>query len=133
MTAPKPKATIRRFDVFAEYNRQKARADGMPAAQAKGHGIWLAKLVASRKFRKTRDGDNHDEKANGAQADRPRASKWKSLSGEPQTDKIFEKEIVARMGADFYRRVFKPAIERARERGLSYEAIRDSIRREWKP
>jgi hypothetical protein len=133
MTAPKPQAAIRRFDVFAEYNRQKARAEGMPAAQAKGHGLWLAKLVASRKFRKSSADDDGADKPDGAPAERRRASKWKSLSGEPQTDKLFDKEIVARMGASFYRRVFAPAIERARERGLSYEAIRDSIRREWKP
>jgi hypothetical protein len=133
MTAPKPQAAIRRFDVFAEYNRQKARAEGMPAAQAKGHGLWLAKWVASRKFRKSSGADDDQGKSDGAQPARKRASKWKSLSGEPQTDKLFDREIVARMGTNFYRRVFVPAIERARERGQSYEAIRDSIRREWKP
>jgi hypothetical protein len=37
------------------------------------------------------------------------------------------------MGRDFYRRVFVPAITEARERGASYEAIRDSVRRDWKP
>jgi hypothetical protein len=133
MTAPKPQAAIRRFDVFAEYNRQTARAEGMPAARAKGHGLWLAKLVAARKFRKAAGEDEQDGKPDGAEPARKRAGKWKSLSGEPQTDKLFDKEIVARMGASFYRRVFVPAIEKARERGLSYEAIRDSIRRDWKP
>ncbi len=37
------------------------------------------------------------------------------------------------MGAMFYRRVFLPAITEARERGASYESIRDSLRRGWKP
>lgn len=37
------KASIRRFDVFAEYNRQKAKQEGMPADQTKGYGLWPPK------------------------------------------------------------------------------------------
>jgi len=33
----KPEKAIRRFDVFAEYNRLDALKDGRPADQAKGH------------------------------------------------------------------------------------------------
>jgi hypothetical protein len=129
---PKPQAAIRRFDVFAEYNRLKARQDGMPAAQAKGHGLWLAKWVASRRFRT----EKAEPKSEAEQRERRAAQaggKWKTLSGEEQTDKRFDKEIVARMGRDFYRRVFAPAIRSAFERGASYESIRDSLRKDWKP
>jgi hypothetical protein len=37
------------------------------------------------------------------------------------------------MGARFYGAVFVPAITKAREEGKSYETIRDTIRRGWKP
>ena len=43
----KPRMPIRRFDVFAEYNKQKAMQDGMPEDEAEGHGLWVAKVVAS--------------------------------------------------------------------------------------
>jgi hypothetical protein len=36
------------------------------------------------------------------------------------------------MGADFYREVFAPVIEKARASGESYEDIRDRLRRRWK-
>ncbi len=52
MAELKPKMPVRRFDVFAEYSRLKARQEGESAAQAKGYGIWLAKVVAARKFGK---------------------------------------------------------------------------------
>jgi hypothetical protein len=37
------------------------------------------------------------------------------------------------MGRAFYGRVFAPAIEDARKSGKSYESIRDTIRKSWKP
>jgi hypothetical protein len=128
--APKPQAAIRRFDVFAEYNRQEAmRKKGMKVAEAKGYGLWLAKLVAARRRRKAADGD---ERERGKRRER-KPGEWRTLDDQPQTDKLFDKEIVARMGRDFYRQVFVPAITEARERGASYESIRDSVRCDWKP
>ena len=50
MPDPKPRAPIRRFDVFADYNRLKNEAAGLPEARAKGDAIWLAKVVAGRRF-----------------------------------------------------------------------------------
>jgi hypothetical protein len=41
-----PHQPIRRFDVFAEYTRQERHEKGFPEDQAKGYGIWLAKVVA---------------------------------------------------------------------------------------
>ncbi len=126
--APKPQAAIRRFDIFAEYNRLEAmKKKGMRAAEARGYGLWLAKLVASRRGRPKDDGDGQ-----GRQREH-KPGQWRTLDDKPQTDKLFDKEIVGRMGRAFYRGVFAPAIKDARARGLSYEAIRDSLRAGWKP
>jgi hypothetical protein len=124
----KPRKPIRRFDVFAEYRKLDAQADGTPLNQAKGYGLWVAKVVAARKFGRKRD----DEQSRAEQA-RQRRRKWHALSGEPQTDKLFDHEIVARMGADFYREVFGPALRTAHASGQTYESIRDRLRRRWKP
>jgi hypothetical protein len=123
-----PDQAIRRFDVFAEYSRLDRLAKGYPHDEAKGYGIWLAKVVASRQRRSKEDGvpkSNRD-------VSEPEP-KFRSLSGEEQTDRTFDHDIVDRMGEDFYEQVFAPAIKAARERGEKYEQIRDSIRREWKP
>jgi hypothetical protein len=37
------------------------------------------------------------------------------------------------MGLAFYRKVFAPAIQEAREAGKSYEDIRHTLRKDWKP
>ena len=101
----------------------------MPADQAKGYGLWVAKVVDGRKFGRVKDRDVPSE----AEAKRRRRRKWRILSGEPQTDRLFDHQIVDRMGVDFYNEVFVPAIRRERELGHAYEAMRDRIRRRWKP
>ena len=128
-TAAKPQAAIRRFDIFAEYKRQEARREGQPEDQAKGYGLWLAKVVASRRFGKKKP----DGQASGDKDKPVRKSKWHKLDDKPQTDKLFDKEIVDRMGVTFYKRVFSPAIHKAIDNGSSYESIRDSLRADWKP
>src|SRR5206468_1473514 len=91
-----------------------------------GYGLWVAKVVAARKFgRQSRD------KSRERQPNKRR--KWHVLSGEPQTDKRFDHEIVDRMGAEFYERVFAPAVGGARADGETYESMRDRLRRRWKP
>jgi hypothetical protein len=131
----RPKQPIRRFDVFAEYRKQEA-AESRPDDEAKGYGLWVAKVVASRRFGKVK----RREPDGPGQADRQADAapmlvdgKWHTLDGEPQTDALFNREIVQRMGEDFYREVFEPTIRAARVQGKSYESIRDSIRRSWKP
>jgi hypothetical protein len=124
----KPANRIRRFDVFAEYRKQEEQEDGMPADQAKGYGLWVAKVVAARKFGRLKDRDRPSE----AEVKARRRRKWRILSGEPQTDRLFDQQIVERMGADFYKEVFVPAIRHEREQGHSYESMRDRIRRRWK-
>ncbi|HLF26703.1 MAG TPA: hypothetical protein VJG32_10225 [Anaerolineae bacterium] len=133
--SPKPKARIRRFDIFAEYNRQKGVQEGTPPDVAKGYGLWLAKLVAGRRA-------GHSTAAShAAQSGRRHVhtrvlpaerSKWRTLGGEPQTDELFDKEIVNRMGEDFYKKVFAPAIHQALRKGETYMAIRDNLRDQWK-
>jgi hypothetical protein len=133
----KPRAPVRRFDVFAEFNRLKAIEDGMQPDEAEGHGLWVAKVVASRSFggsaaKPPKPGEagsraGHEEE--GPQ-EKP---KWHTLDGKPQTDELFQREIVNRMGKEFYDAVFRPAIEEAYREGRSYQSIRDTIRREWKP
>ncbi len=131
MSDPKPKAPIRRFDVFAEYNRLDAMKKGESAAQAKGYAIWLAKVVAARKFRKS-EGLPEKKEGEKKKEDKPK-KKWRDLSGIPQTDKLFDKEIVNRMGKTFYTKVFSPAIREAFAEEKEYREIRDAIRRDWKP
>ncbi|MEO2082551.1 MAG: hypothetical protein ABGX12_00820, partial [Desulfurobacteriaceae bacterium] len=47
----KPQAPIRRFDVFAEWNKIKAVKElGFPEDEAKAYGLAVAKVVAARKF-----------------------------------------------------------------------------------
>jgi hypothetical protein len=139
----KPEHQIRRFDIFAEYRKQDEEAKGHPEDEAMGYGLWVAKVVAARRFGGGKSGDS-DRGSDGrahhregeTEAERKKRlvdGKWHALDGEPQTDALFDKEIVERMGRAFYGRVFAPAIEEARKSGKSYESIRDAIRKEWKP
>jgi hypothetical protein len=135
----KPERQIRRFDVFAEYRKQEEEAKGHPQDESMGYGLWVAKVVAARRYGGGKSGD-HDGRSHAkdgeSEADRRKRlvdGKWHALDGEPQTDALFDHEIVERMGRAFYGRVFAPAIEDARKSGKSYESIRDAIRKSWKP
>jgi hypothetical protein len=135
---PKPRLPIRRFDVFAEYSKLRALREGRPLDEAKGYGLWLAKVVASRRYGASSAGTSsagearreRDEQHAGEAEEEDR---FRSLGDELQTDERFDREIVARMGEDFYREVFAPTIARHFERGDRYESIRDAVRKEWKP
>src|SRR5712691_4575551 len=99
----------------------------MPVDQAKGYGLWVAKVVAARKFGRMKE----RTRSTGDASQRRR--KWHVLSGERQTDKLFDHEVIDRMGAEFYREVFAPVIRDAHTSGQTYESIRDRLRRRWKP
>lgn len=132
----RPKAAIRRFDVFAEVNRLEALAKGRPEDEAKGHGIWLAKVVAGRRFGRKGDGGSRSDRHDSGHDDErsaPGGDRFKHAGDELQTDETFDREIVERMGRDFYDRVFAPAIRAKAESGKRYEQFRDSIRKGWKP
>lgn len=129
-----PLHAIRRFDVFAEFTRQERLDEGYPADEAKGYGIWLAKVVAARRFGKSSDAGERDrQQAHRSEKALEKESKFRSLSDELQTDETFDHDIIERMGGTFYRNVFVPSIEQSRSKGESYEAIRDNIRKAWKP
>ncbi|MDP8921437.1 MAG: hypothetical protein M3O34_00960 [Chloroflexota bacterium] len=134
----KPERPIRRFDVFAEYRKQDEERKGLPEDEAMGYGLWVAKVVAARRFGgrpKERHERATEREEQGEKDDRERLvdGKWHTLDGEAQTNALFEQEIVERMGRAFYNRVFAPAIKEAREQGKRYESIRDAIRKDWRP
>jgi hypothetical protein len=125
-----PEAEIRRFDVFAEWNRLKAQADlHLAAADAKAYGLAVAKVVAGRRGR---PGEPRPSGVAG-QGPRPPAGhagrrEWWRMFGSARE---FDGEIVGRMGRQFYRSEFRPALRRAWESGQEYVGIRDAIRAEW--
>jgi len=131
MADPKPRMPIRRFDVFADYNFIRNEAHGMPANLARGRAIWAAKVVAGRRSGSAPGGKPPEERGE-RKAEPEEEEGFRSVGGVEQTDRTFEKEIVGRMGADFYRDVFHPAIEQAYRDGKRYEDIRDEIRKTWK-
>jgi hypothetical protein len=140
-TEIRPLQPIRRFDVFAETKRLEALAHGEPDDVAKGYGIRIAKIVASRRFggsapKKARQekGDRADgESEKGSRFGGEDGGKFRALDGEIQSDETFDREIVDRMGPEFYEVVFQPAIREALAAGRKYEQIRDTIRKDWKP
>ncbi len=122
----KPKAPIRRFDIFAEWNRLKAIEElGLPEDEAEAYGLAVAKVVAARKFY------GHRLKFKGATKafleGKIKEKWWRKLA----TPEEFKEKIIERMGEDFYYKVFAPAIKEAKEKGQDYMDIRDSLRKEW--
>lgn len=117
------KAPIRRYDVFAAYSMLDALDDGMKPAEAKRYGVWLATVVAARKFHK-RAGQSPSAIAG---------------SGYGRTDFLgliaedYDERIRTRMGAAFHDRVFLPTVKRLRAAGHAYVEIRDAVRRDWLP
>src|SRR5215212_7241448 len=88
---PRPLRPIRRFDVFAETKRLEALSHGEPDDVAKGYGIRIAKIVASRRFGGAAKKTHHEKKDEtesesqtasrfGGEAD----SKFRALDGEIQ-------------------------------------------------
>jgi hypothetical protein len=136
----RPRQPIRRFDVFAETKRLEALAHGEPEDVAKGYGIRIAKVVASKRFggasKKTHFDQTKPPARESAAAGQPgerEGEKFRALDGELQTDETFDREIIERMGPQFYDAVFAPAIQEALADGRKYEQIRDAIRKDWKP
>jgi hypothetical protein len=122
-----PGAQIRRFDIFAEWNRLKARTKHcMSAADARAYGLAVAKVVAARKFHGTTPEQAKDLK-HRARNDDVSEQWWEHLG----SDEEFEQKIIKRMGQAFYRDAFQPAVQRAWDAEKSYEDIRDTLRAEW--
>lgn len=134
MTDLKPRFPIRRFDVFADYHFLKNEEHGMPEPLAKGRAIWAAKVVAGRRHGAAPSAPKGKGQKDGGERERTEEEEegFRSVGGVQQTDQTFEKEIVDRMGREFYDRVFHPAVEQAVREGKRYEDIRDEIRKGWK-
>ncbi|HZU14251.1 MAG TPA: hypothetical protein VFB58_15530 [Chloroflexota bacterium] len=129
----KPRMPIRRFDVFADYHRVQNEERGMPENLAKGRAVWAAKVVAGRRYGGVPSTGPHAGKLGGRAAAEPEEdNEFRSIGGVPQTDQTFDREIIDRMGPEFYRQVFHPAIAEAARNGKRYEDIRDEIRAPWK-
>jgi hypothetical protein len=122
-----PRLQIRRFDIFAEWNRLKGRTKHkMKEGDARSYGLAVAKVVASRKFHGAAPEETRELKrrARKEEVDEPW---WEHLGSSEE----FEQKIVERMDRDFYREVFQPAIQKAWDAGKDYEDIRDTLRSEW--
>lgn len=122
-----PAQPIRRFDVFAEWNRLKARArHQMKEADARAYGLAVAKVVAARALHGASP-DQTRELKRRARQDEVDEPWWEHLGSSEE----FELKIVERMGRDFYAQVFQPAIQQAWDAGKRYEDIRDELRGSW--
>jgi hypothetical protein len=126
-TSLTPRAEIRRFDIFAEWNRLKAgQRHHLPEADAQVYGLAVAKVVAARKFAGYRPEQVKDWKRR-AQREELGEAWWQHLGSAEE----FATKIVERMGKTFYRRIFQPLLRQAWEEGKKYEQIRDVLRAEW--
>lgn len=120
-------AEIRRFDIFAEWNRLKAlKRLHLKADDARAYGLAVAKVVAGRKFAGHEPGQVKEWKRR-ARHDETDEPWWPHLGSTEE----FESKIMSRMGRDFYRRVFQPAVREAWDAGQKYEDIRDALRGPW--
>jgi hypothetical protein len=122
-----PRLQIRRFDIFAEWNRLKARTrHKMKEADARAYGLAVAKVVAARKLHGAAPEQTRELKRRARQEEMDEPW-WEHLgSGEE-----FEQKIVERMGREFYADTFQPAVRHAWDDGQKYEDIRDTLRSEW--
>ena len=126
-TQSSPQKEIRRFDIFAEWNRLKAWTQPrFSDAEAQAYGLAVAKVVAARKFARHRPEQVRDWKRRARQEDFTEAW-WTRLGSAAE----FAEKIVARISKSFYHRVFQPAVRRAWKAGQRYEQIRDALRTPW--
>jgi hypothetical protein len=87
----KPLQPIRRYDVFAETKRLEPLAHGEPEDVARGYGIRIAKIVASRRFGGSAAKKTRHEKAATLDGESEKASRFGgegAPSSEPSTAKF---------------------------------------------
>lgn len=122
-----PRLQIRRFDIFAEWNRLKARTrHNMKEADARAYGLAVAKIVAARTQHGTAPEQTRELKRRARQEELDEPW-WEHLGSSEE----FEHKIIERMDRDFYTQVFQPAVQQAWDAGEHYEDIRDTLRNEW--
>ncbi len=127
-----PQKEIRRFDIFAEWNRLKAwKSLGFRReTEAQSYGLAVAKVVAARVL--------HGYKPKEFRELKTKLTKLRDRKEVPETwwyrlapSGEFKKKIIERMGRDFYKQEFQPTIEEMWKNGNSYMDIRDSLRQKW--
>ena len=124
---PAPRAEIRRFDIFAEWNRLTAlQTHRLSEPDAQAYGLAVAKVVAGRKAAHSAPAQVSEWRRRARRDDLSEAW-WQHLGSSHE----FTTKVVERMGTTFYRRVFQPALRRAWREGKKYEEIRDMLRAEW--
>jgi hypothetical protein len=122
-----PRLQIRRFDIFAEWNRLKARErHKLDEADARAYGLAVAKVVAARKLHGAAPEQSRELKRR-AREEEVGEPWWEHLG----SDEEFAQKIIGRMGREFYTGVFQPAVQRAWDAGQRYEDIRDTLREGW--
>ncbi|MFL5800773.1 MAG: hypothetical protein ACJ8CR_03445 [Roseiflexaceae bacterium] len=122
-----PRQLIRRFDIFAEWNRLKARVQhAMPEGDARAYGLAVAKVVAARTLHGAAPEQTRELKRRARQEELDEPW-WEHLGSSEE----FEQKIIGRMGREFYAEVFQPAIQQAWDAGKRYEDIRDTLRNAW--
>jgi hypothetical protein len=129
-----PRMTIRRFDIFAEWNRLKGREKlKLSAGESRAYGLAVAKVVAGRKQRREAgnapEAKEKPEKEDGEEkSTSEKGERWWQHLG---SDDEFRRVVVRRMGEDFYKDVFAPAVRKAWDAGKDYADIRDTLRSTW--
>jgi len=125
----KPLTYLRPFDVMAEWQLQEKMSelartgpiDDLAKGVAKQFGLAMAIYIASRKFGKPRPAVIR--KGARAEASRETAQICKAED--------FDRQIVNRMGREFYERVFAPRILMLRALGKSYNEIKIDLGRDF--
>src|SRR3954470_16757422 len=88
-----PQQEIRRFDIFAEWNRLKANQQlHLSAAESRAYGLAVAKVVAARKFSGTAPSQLKDWKRR-ARSGGTAEPWWQHLGAEEE----FRRKIVQQM------------------------------------
>src|SRR5947208_14286790 len=100
-----PRLQIRRFDIFAEWNRLKARTrHKMKQADARAYGLAVAKVIAARKLDGAGPEQTRDLKRRARQ-DEVDEPWWEHLGWSEG----FGEKIIERLGRGFYAVVFEAA------------------------
>jgi hypothetical protein len=130
-----PRRQIRRFDIFTEWNRLKAREKmQLPEKDARVYGLAVAKVVAGRgggsfgRKPSTPHDKTHLQNAKKKLREDDHSDEWWRDFG---SDEEFDDKIIHRMGESFYRHVFAPAVREAWDDGQEYSDVRDRMRQAW--
>jgi len=110
---------------------QERLSKGMKLGAAKGEALWLAKTFDARKRGHRwalRPGHTQNSPLIQGRDQAGRVVGWKVLAKVPQTDRLFDQEVIDRMGRDFYYMVFSPTVRyRFLAKRETYMDMRDGL------